>query len=84
MTIHYHQYYLISWLILAIIIERSKNDDQIEGVVPHLVDGGQSIFQYADDIILFMQHDLEKARHLKLMLSSFKQLLGTQNKLPKM
>jgi hypothetical protein len=68
MTIHYHQYYLISWLILAIIIEPTKIDDQIEGVVPHLVDGGQSIFQYIDDTILFMQHDLKKARHLKLIL----------------
>jgi hypothetical protein len=29
--------------MLAIIIERAKVDGQIEGVVPHLVDGGLSI-----------------------------------------
>jgi hypothetical protein len=29
--------------MLAIIIEHSKTDGQIEGVVPHLVDGGLSI-----------------------------------------
>jgi hypothetical protein len=38
------------------------------------VDGGLSILQYADDTILFMEHDLEKARNLKLILAAFKQL----------
>jgi hypothetical protein len=47
--------------MMAIIIERAKVDAQIEGLVPHLVDGGLSILQYADDTILFMEHDLEKA-----------------------
>ena len=42
--------------MLAILIERAKNDGQIAGVVPHLVDGGLSILQYADDTILFMEH----------------------------
>jgi hypothetical protein len=43
------------------MIEHTKNDDQIEGVLQHLVDGGLSILQYADDTILYMEHDLEKA-----------------------
>jgi hypothetical protein len=47
--------------MLAVLIERAKSDGQIEGVIPHLVDGGLSILQYADDTILFMEHDLEKA-----------------------
>jgi hypothetical protein len=47
--------------MLAILIERAKADGQIEGVIPHLVDGGLSILQYADDIILFMEHDIEKS-----------------------
>jgi hypothetical protein len=29
--------------ILAILIERAKADNQVSGVVPHLVDGGLSI-----------------------------------------
>ena len=45
-------------------------------MVPHLVDGGLSILQYADDTILFMEHDLEKAINLKLILSAFEQLSG--------
>ena len=62
--------------MLAIMIERAKLDGQIEGVVPHLVDGGLSILQYADDTILFMEHDLDKAVNLKLILSAFEQLSG--------
>jgi hypothetical protein len=62
--------------VLAILIECTKVDGQIEGVVPRLGDGGLSILQYADDTILFMDHDLEKAQTLKLILSVFEQLLG--------
>ena len=62
--------------MLAILIERAKLDGQIAGVVPHLVDGGLSILQYADDTILFMEHDIEKAMNLKLILSAFEQLSG--------
>jgi hypothetical protein len=32
--------------MLAIMIERAKADGQIEGVIPHLVDGGLSVLQY--------------------------------------
>jgi hypothetical protein len=62
--------------MLAVLIERAKSDGQIEGVIPHLVDGGLSNLQYADDTILFIEHDLEKARNLKLILEAFEQLSG--------
>jgi hypothetical protein len=48
-------------------------------VVPHLVDGGLSILQYADDTILFMEHDLEKAHIMKLLLCAFEYLSGLKN-----
>jgi hypothetical protein len=38
--------------MLAIMIERAKSDGLFERVIPHLVDGGLSILQYADDTIL--------------------------------
>ena len=62
--------------MLAIIIESAKSNGQIVGVVPHLVDGGLSILQYADDTILFMEHDIKKSKNLKLILSAFEQLSG--------
>lgn len=62
--------------MLAVMIERAKSDGQIECVIPHVVDGGLSILQYADDTILFMEHDIGKARNLNLILSAFEQLSG--------
>jgi hypothetical protein len=62
--------------MLAIMIERAKVDGQIEGLIPHLVDGGLSILQYADDIILFMEHDIEKAQNSKLIWVAFEELSG--------
>jgi len=41
-----------------------------------LVEGGLSILQYADDTILFLEHDLDEAVNLKLVLSVFEQLSG--------
>jgi hypothetical protein len=49
---------------------------KLKGWSLHLVDGGLSILQYADDTILFVKHEMEKARNLKLVLPTFEQLLG--------
>jgi hypothetical protein len=62
--------------MLAILIARAKEDGQVGGLVPHLVDGGISILQYADDTILFMEHHLAKAVNMKLILAIFEQLSG--------
>lgn len=35
--------------MLKILTSRAKLDGQVEGIVPHLVDVGLSILQYADD-----------------------------------
>lgn len=60
--------------MLAIFIARAKEDGQICDVVPHLVNNGLSILQYADDTIIFMEHDLEQAKNMKLLLCAFEQL----------
>jgi len=62
--------------MLAILIARAKEVDQVDGVIPHLVQDGLSILQYADDIVIFMSHDLDKALNMKLILSTFEQLSG--------
>jgi hypothetical protein len=43
---------------------------------PSLIEGGVSILQYADDTILFLEQDLEKAVNMKLILCIFEQLSG--------
>jgi hypothetical protein len=62
--------------MLAIIINRAKEDGQVDVLIPHLVKGGVSILQYAEDTIIFMEHDLEKALNMKLILCLFEQLSG--------
>jgi hypothetical protein len=62
--------------MLAIIINHAKEDGQVNGLIPHLVDGGVSILQYADDTIIFLDHNLEKALNMKLILCIFEQLSG--------
>ena len=62
--------------MLAIILSRAKEEGQIKGVVTHLVENGLSILQYADDTVLFFDHDIEQAKNLKLLLGTFEQLSG--------
>jgi hypothetical protein len=62
--------------MLSTLINRVKDDGQVRGLVPHLVDDGISILQYADDTIIFMKNDLEQATNMKLLLCAFEQLSG--------
>jgi hypothetical protein len=62
--------------MLTILINRAKEEGQISGVIPNLVDDGLSILRYADDTILFMDHNFEQAKNMKLLLSAFEQLSG--------
>jgi hypothetical protein len=62
--------------MLAIIIQRAKEEGQVEGRIPHLVDGGVSTLQYADDTIIFMENNMDKALNMKLILYLSEQLSG--------
>jgi hypothetical protein len=62
--------------MLNLLIDRAKEDGQINGLVPHLIDGGISILKYADDTIIFMEHNLEQATNMKLLLCAFEKLSG--------
>jgi hypothetical protein len=43
--------------MLSLIIKRAKGDGQITAILPHLIDDGLSILKYADDTIIFLDHD---------------------------
>src|SRR5207237_1361971 len=62
--------------MLSILIKRAKGQGQVGGVVPHLIDEGLSILQYADDTIIFMENNLDKARNMKLLLCAFEHISG--------
>jgi hypothetical protein len=57
--------------ILAVLISRAKEAEQIKRVVPRLIDEGLSVLQYADDIMIFMDNDIERAKNMKLLLCAF-------------
>jgi hypothetical protein len=62
--------------MLTLLISWAKEDGQIRGLVSHLVDAWLFILQYADDTILFMEHDLEQDVNMKLLLCAFELLSG--------
>jgi hypothetical protein len=62
--------------MLAILISRAKDEGKVGSLLSHLIDRGLSILQYADDTILFLEHDIAKAVNMKLILCIFEQLLG--------
>jgi len=65
--------------MLALLINRAKADGQIRGVILHLIDDNLSILQYADDTIIFIDHDPEQTKNLKLLLCAFEQLSGLKS-----
>lgn len=68
--------------MIDILIARAKDVGQVGGLIPHLVDGGVSILQYADVTFIFMEH-MEKMVNIKLVLYIFEELSGLNTKLHK-
>jgi hypothetical protein len=58
------------------MIKKEKEEGLISGMVPHLVDDGIEILQYADDTVLQLKDSLENARNMKFILYLFEQLSG--------
>ena len=52
----------------------ASREGVLEGLVPHLKEGGLTHLRYADDTILFLENNLEQARNLKLLHCAFEQL----------
>jgi hypothetical protein len=47
-------------------------------LIPHIIEGGVVILQYADDTILLMQDDMEQIIHLELILYMFEAISGLE------
>jgi hypothetical protein len=58
------------------LMKNAQAEDIVKGLVPHLVDGGVSILQYADDTILLLDDELKNARNVKFILCLFEQISG--------
>lgn len=67
----------------TILIARAKKDSRLGGLIPHLVDRGVSILQYADGTVILMERDLQNIISMKLILCPLEQLLGFKIKFQK-
>jgi hypothetical protein len=61
---------------LSKMINMALQNGLILGLADHIVDGGCSILQYADDTVLFIQDDVNSAINLKLLLYTFESMSG--------
>lgn len=61
--------------MLAIFITRAKEDGQIQGLIPHLLDVASQFYNTLMTL-LFLVHDLEQANSMKIILCAFEQLSG--------
>jgi hypothetical protein len=56
---------------LAKMIHQAQCVGLIVSLVPHLIENGGAILQYADDTILLVQDNLEQVANVKLILYMF-------------
>jgi hypothetical protein len=61
---------------LTRMVLKAQQNDLVCGLIDHLIPKGIAILQYADDTILCLQDDVEKARHVKLLFYIYKQMFG--------
>jgi hypothetical protein len=61
---------------LAAILSRARLMGHIQGVVPHLIPGGVSHLQYADDTLILIEPSDEGIANLKLLLLCFENMSG--------
>jgi hypothetical protein len=62
-------------VLTKMVIQAQKNG-LIVGLAPGLIPNGVAILQYADDTVLCITHDPEKAVNLKLLLYLFERMSG--------
>jgi hypothetical protein len=61
---------------LATMFDNAKLTGQIRGLVPHLIEGGLTHLQYADDTIVFLNHDDQSIYNTKFLLYCFENMSG--------
>jgi hypothetical protein len=60
---------------LTRLILQAQNNGLIVGLVDHIISHGVAVLQYADDTIVCLKHDFDKA-NLKLLLYLYEMLAG--------
>jgi hypothetical protein len=58
------------------MVENAQKRGLFTRLIDHIIPNGVAILQYADDTIIFLKHDLERARNLKLLLYMYEMMAG--------
>jgi hypothetical protein len=58
------------------MFDKARLSGQIKGLVPHLVEGGLSHLQYADDTVIFLGMEEQSILHTKFLLYCFESMSG--------
>jgi hypothetical protein len=61
---------------LATMLSNAKTAGEIKGLVPHLIEGGITHLQYADDTIIFLNMDDQSIIYTKFLLYCFENMSG--------
>jgi hypothetical protein len=61
---------------MSIILTKACEAGHIAGVVPHLIPGGISHLQYADDTLIMIQDEDQQIANLKFLLMCFEDMAG--------
>ena len=56
---------------LSTMLTSASNAGAIQGLVPHLVDGGLTHLQYVDDTVILLQFSLDNLRTARMILSCY-------------
>lgn len=46
------------------------------GLIDHIIPNRVAILQYADDTIIFLKHDIEGVKHMKMLLYLYEMMAG--------
>ena len=61
---------------LSSMLSAAASAGDIEGLVPHLVEGGLTHLQYADDMIIFLKNSDQNIANLKIILLCYEMMSG--------
>lgn len=61
---------------LTRMVHKAQENNLVIGLAENLIPKGVAILQYADDTILCLKHDFEKAVHIKLLLYLYELMSG--------
>jgi hypothetical protein len=61
---------------LSTMLDNARTAGEIKGLMAHLIEGGITHLQYADDTIIFLNMDEQSIIHTKFLLYCFENLSG--------